>query len=156
MEQRQSEFTSQNREPAMWSRLRAMFLSRGRLIGGYIKSAIWLSASSKSSNGFAESPPDMTNWMLLFSPLFTSLQSLFCWFSTPSLIFQTRPNLYLFQQFNGMDWIMVIPCGQHKFNRVPQSIHNYVFSPPLLRPTALSAVFSPSVGTFVNLDTWYR
>jgi hypothetical protein len=55
-----------------------MFLSRGRLIGGYTKSAIWLSGSSKSSNGFAELPPDMTSWMLLFSPLFTWLPSLFC------------------------------------------------------------------------------
>jgi hypothetical protein len=55
-----------------------MFLSRGQLIGGYIKNAIWLSASSKSSNSFAELPPDMTSWMLLFSPLFTWLPSLFC------------------------------------------------------------------------------
>ena len=30
---------------------------------------------------------------------------------------------------------------------------SFVFNPPLVRPTALSAVFSPSVGTFVNLDT---
>ena len=30
---------------------------------------------------------------------------------------------------------------------------SFVFSPPLVRPIALSAVFSPSVGTFVNLDT---
>ena len=29
---------------------------------------------------------------------------------------------------------------------------SFVFNPPLVRPTALSAVFSPSVGTFVNLD----
>ena len=51
---------------------------------------------------------------------------------------------------------MVISRRQHKFNWVPQFIHDsgsFVFSPPLLRPTALSAVFSPSVGTFVNLNT---
>lgn len=30
--------------------------------------------------------------MLLFLPLFTSLLSLFCWFSTSFPIFQTRPN----------------------------------------------------------------
>ena len=29
---------------------------------------------------------------------------------------------------------------------------SFVFNPPLVRPTALSAVFSPSVGAFVNLD----
>ena len=29
---------------------------------------------------------------------------------------------------------------------------SFVFSPPLVRPTALSAVFPPSVSTFVNLD----
>jgi hypothetical protein len=29
--------------------------------GGYTKNGIWLSASSKSSNGFAELPPDLTN-----------------------------------------------------------------------------------------------
>ena len=28
----------------------------------------------------------------------------------------------------------------------------FVFNPPLVRPTALSAVFSPSIGAFVNLD----
>ena len=47
-------------------------------IGGYTKNGIWLNVSSKSSNGFAESPPDMTNWMLLFSPSFTLPLSLFC------------------------------------------------------------------------------
>ena len=71
-----------------------MFLSHGRLIGGYIKSGIWLSAFSKSSNGFAELPPSMTSLTLLFSPLITWLPSLFCCFSTPSLIFQTDPGLY--------------------------------------------------------------
>ena len=70
-----------------------MALNRGRLIGGYIKSAIWWSASSKSSNAFAELLPDMTSWTLLFSP---SLPSLFCWFSTPSLLFQTTPNPYFY------------------------------------------------------------
>ena len=29
---------------------------------------------------------------------------------------------------------------------------SFVFNPPLVRPIALSAVFSPSIGTFVNLD----
>ena len=29
---------------------------------------------------------------------------------------------------------------------------SFVFNPPLVRPTALSAVFSPSIGAFVNLD----
>ena len=55
-----------------------------------------------------------------------------------------------------MDCIMVIPCGQHKFNRVPNPSTitcSFVFSPPLLRPTALSVAFPPSVSTFVNLDT---
>ena len=33
--------------------------------------------------------------MLLFLPLFTSLLSLFCWFSTSFPIFQTRPNAWL-------------------------------------------------------------
>ena len=51
---------------------------------------------------------------------------------------------------------MVIPRRQHELNRVPQSIHtiacSFVFNPPLVRPIALSAVFSPSIGTFVNLD----
>ena len=36
-----------------------MYLIRGRWIGGCIKSAIWLSASPKSPDGFAELPPDM-------------------------------------------------------------------------------------------------
>ena len=46
--------------------------------GGYIKGVIWLSASSKNSNGFAGLPPGMTSWMLLFSLLFTWPLSLFC------------------------------------------------------------------------------
>ena len=49
---------------------------------------------------------------------------------------------------------MVIPCRQHEFNRVPPSAIacSFVFNPPLVRQTALSAVFFSSVGTFVNLD----
>ena len=46
--------------------------------GGYIKGVIWLSASSKNSNGFAGLPPGMTSWILLFSLLFTWHPSLFC------------------------------------------------------------------------------
>jgi len=47
-----------------------MFLSRDRLIGGYIKERHLVECFSKSSNGFAELPPDMTSWTLLFSPLY--------------------------------------------------------------------------------------
>ena len=46
--------------------------------GGYIQGVIWLSASSKNSNGFAGLPPGMTSWILLFSLLFTWHPSLFC------------------------------------------------------------------------------
>ena len=50
---------------------------------------------------------------------------------------------------------MVIPRGQHEFNRVPQSIHNgmqFCIRPAPGSPDCLIRRFSPSIGTFVNLD----
>lgn len=38
------------------------------------------------------------------------------------------------------------------FPRPSTIVCSFVFSPPLVRPTALSAVFSPAVGTFVYFD----
>ena len=58
--------------------------------GAYIKSVIWLNASSKSSNVFARLPPDMINWMCLFSLSFILPLSLFCWLSSSLPIFQTN------------------------------------------------------------------
>ena len=50
---------------------------------------------------------------------------------------------------------MVIPRRQHEFNRIPQSVHNSVqlcVQPASGSPNCLICRFSPSVGTFVNLD----
>ena len=49
---------------------------------------------------------------------------------------------------------MVVPRRQHEFGfPSPSTIAcSFVFNPPLVRPIALSAVFSPSIGTSMNLD----
>ena len=53
-----------------------------------------------------------------------------------------------FQQLDGMSGIVVISCRKEKRHRVAQTVTivcSLVFSPPLVRPTALSAVLSPAI-----------
>ena len=50
---------------------------------------------------------------------------------------------------------MIIPPDSVNSTGFPSpstTVCSFVFNPPLVRPTALSAVFSPSVGAFVDLD----
>ena len=61
----------------------------------------------------------------------------------------TLANSDLFQQFNSVKRIVGISSGEKELYRVFQTVStawSFVFHPPLVRPTALSAVFSPPFG----------
>jgi hypothetical protein len=73
--------------------LKVMLLPHGVVIGGYIRSAVWLSTFSKSLKISGGLPQDMISSQFLFSHLFILLLSSFCLNDTSSLRFQKRPNI---------------------------------------------------------------
>lgn len=67
--------------------------------------------------------------------------------------YATSADFDFFQQLNSMDRIVSISDREKELHRVAQTIYEawiFIFSPPLMRLTAISVVFL-SLGTFVYL-----
>ena len=78
MEQKRLGIISLPRVPTTPYPQRNLLLPSGQLIGTHTRNVTLWSVSSRSSNGFAESSPDMTNAILRSLLLFTLVLLLFC------------------------------------------------------------------------------